>query len=377
MWALLVCSIGLSHSLGSNKERPFLNYTTMKKTFLLLMLLCASLIQAQDVIFTLDGNRINAKILEVSKSEIKYKLELYLGGPTFTITTDDIKSVLYGNGMEIIYNASSVNSVEPESETTKVPSSQYSFLSKTGNTNYQDTFDLTSADAFTRERNAPELSKRNPYNLKPIPGFIMEDLYKYLDRWPKHILAIRGNYKVIFDKRSTLYIDYDMSHALQVEYDRNESHFVIKNPYNENPDIDKQQIVRNVCTTFREKLFTLSNNKCKMLPLDDLKNMSFVDSANTYIVKLYIEGVDLGDDGLGYVSINSSAAGGVVITGKMDIYNTNGSLLSTLIVDRVKGLTDPILYRRFQNTMIEIWCNRLYRVREFEPEGWYYRDIDL
>lgn len=59
---------------------------------------------AVDVIVTNDAKKINAKILEVSQTEIKYKEADHIGGPTFTLSTADINSIIYANGKVAVFN---------------------------------------------------------------------------------------------------------------------------------------------------------------------------------------------------------------------------------------------------------------------------------
>lgn len=59
---------------------------------------------AQDVIITLDAQKIDAKIIEVSKTEIKYKEKDNLNGPTFILETKEISSIIYANGKVMLYN---------------------------------------------------------------------------------------------------------------------------------------------------------------------------------------------------------------------------------------------------------------------------------
>ena len=73
--------------------------TTFMKVFSgLLMMMFFGTLQAQDIIITKDAGRIEAKILEVSKSEIKYKKQSNLEGPTFILGVEDLNSVIYANG---------------------------------------------------------------------------------------------------------------------------------------------------------------------------------------------------------------------------------------------------------------------------------------
>lgn len=59
---------------------------------------------AYDIILTKEANKIEAKIIEVSKSEIRYKEMDNLEGPTFVLETADIHSILYANGKVVLYN---------------------------------------------------------------------------------------------------------------------------------------------------------------------------------------------------------------------------------------------------------------------------------
>lgn len=61
-------------------------------------------IRAQDIIVTTDAKKIEAKITEVSKSEIKYKEFDYQDGPTFTLGVEEINSIIYANGKVALYN---------------------------------------------------------------------------------------------------------------------------------------------------------------------------------------------------------------------------------------------------------------------------------
>ena len=62
--------------------------------FVIITLFCF----AQDIIVTTDARRIEAKVLEVSESEVKYKETDNLEGPTFIISTNNISSIVYANG---------------------------------------------------------------------------------------------------------------------------------------------------------------------------------------------------------------------------------------------------------------------------------------
>ena len=72
----------------------------MKRLLLTLaMIVCAAqMLVAQDVIVTRQAERIDARVLEVSETAIKYKKTSNPDGPTFVLSTEKIASILYANG---------------------------------------------------------------------------------------------------------------------------------------------------------------------------------------------------------------------------------------------------------------------------------------
>ena len=71
----------------------------MKKLIFLCVVMLASVCAfAQDVIIKRDASKIQAKIIEVSDSEVRYKNFNNQSGPTFVVKTDDIATIMYENG---------------------------------------------------------------------------------------------------------------------------------------------------------------------------------------------------------------------------------------------------------------------------------------
>ncbi|MBQ0082491.1 MAG: hypothetical protein KBT41_04335 [bacterium] len=71
----------------------------MKRFSILLILLCVAVLSfAEDIIILKSSNKIEAIIQEVSKNEIKYKKASNANGPTFTISTSEVSSIVYSNG---------------------------------------------------------------------------------------------------------------------------------------------------------------------------------------------------------------------------------------------------------------------------------------
>lgn len=79
---------------------------------------------AQDIIVTIDAQKIEAKILEVSKSEIKYKEADNLDGPTFILSMEEISSIIYANGKVTLFDHATTNTnTVPPTKTSQVVSS--------------------------------------------------------------------------------------------------------------------------------------------------------------------------------------------------------------------------------------------------------------
>jgi len=59
---------------------------------------------AQDVILKLDGSEINAKVLEITDQQIKYKDFDFQNGPTRNVNISDVFMITYENGGKEIFN---------------------------------------------------------------------------------------------------------------------------------------------------------------------------------------------------------------------------------------------------------------------------------
>lgn len=80
----------------------------MKKIVSLLFAACVAVgAFAQDLIITRDGQRVDAKILEVSSTEVKYKDPENPDGATFILRADEINTVVFENGSVKVFNAPS------------------------------------------------------------------------------------------------------------------------------------------------------------------------------------------------------------------------------------------------------------------------------
>ena len=63
---------------------------------------------AQDLIIMRDGNVIEARVTEISPTEIRYKRYAHLDGPTIVIAASQVLSIRYENGTSEIITATPV-----------------------------------------------------------------------------------------------------------------------------------------------------------------------------------------------------------------------------------------------------------------------------
>ena len=61
-------------------------------------------VKAQDKIYKNNGEVLEAKVLEIGQSEIKYKVFVNLNGPTYTLSKQQVAKVVYENGETETYN---------------------------------------------------------------------------------------------------------------------------------------------------------------------------------------------------------------------------------------------------------------------------------
>jgi hypothetical protein len=80
----------------------------MKKTLLFLVIFISGLFSANaaDIIVLKDGSMIDAKITEISSSEIKYRRSDHLDGPVYVVSAANVFSIRYENGRTEVINAS-------------------------------------------------------------------------------------------------------------------------------------------------------------------------------------------------------------------------------------------------------------------------------
>jgi hypothetical protein len=89
----------------------------MKKVMLLFVAMIATtMLFAQDIIVTTDSKKIEAKIVEVSSTQVKYLDFNVQDGPTFVLSTDEISSIIFASGQVKVYEHDTPKSVVVQPE---------------------------------------------------------------------------------------------------------------------------------------------------------------------------------------------------------------------------------------------------------------------
>ncbi len=82
----------------------------MKFVIAMCVLLITNIVFAQDQLFKKDNSKIEVKILEITPTEIKYKLFSYQDGPTIIVAKTDVALIIYQNGVhEVISTTVATN----------------------------------------------------------------------------------------------------------------------------------------------------------------------------------------------------------------------------------------------------------------------------
>jgi hypothetical protein len=79
----------------------------MKPFFFLTFLFAGLCLQAQDTLYTISGQKIPAKVLEINQTEIRYKKANNLEGPTYVVDKTDVALIEYKNGSKEMYGTGS------------------------------------------------------------------------------------------------------------------------------------------------------------------------------------------------------------------------------------------------------------------------------
>lgn len=114
------------------------------------MLVVASFVAAQDVIITSDSRKIDAQIIEVSQTEVRYKEKSNPNGPTFVLNTKDINSIIYANGSVSTFTHAQTNQAGAQQYGGSYQANSQlqpgSYITKTGKTYFYNGKSMSEAE---------------------------------------------------------------------------------------------------------------------------------------------------------------------------------------------------------------------------------------
>ena len=311
----------------------------MKKNLFLsfCVLMTINYLHAQDIIATTSAKKIEAKIIEVSKSEVKYKEIDNLDGPTFVIETKDINTFIYNNGKVVFYNQTLDNS--PSNENFKQQE--------------------IKNDGEDKQKLVKDI-------YIGLQGKEREQFAEFLEGYPKNIISVKGDYSMLFDSQSRVFFDFDYSSAELVEYDVDTWNFDLKGDFEQHLKdemrvIDKDYIIQTTCKLFNERLL---ENKCVFYPISDYERKKGYNVSD-YILLLHILRIDVGNGNKGDNS--SSYSGGAILYGYIEIKQASTNTLSCLMVaDRIRGKEANSEAVRTRKLIEEVISNKLFFVQDYK-----------
>lgn len=81
----------------------------MKTLYSITFLFAGLCLQAQDTLYTVSGQKISAKVVEINQTEIKYKKANNPDGPVYVVDKTDVALIEYKNGIKEVYGTGSAS----------------------------------------------------------------------------------------------------------------------------------------------------------------------------------------------------------------------------------------------------------------------------
>ena len=305
------------------------NCLSMKK---LLIIACAILVStfvcAQDIIITNDAKKIEAKVLEISETEIKYKEADDLEGPTYVLGIQKINSIVLSSGKVKTFGTTQPAPVQP----------------------------------VTR------VQEPKPVKIDTSTNYLPLAVLNYLDGFPKNVVHLDGNYSMLYDKDVFVYFQFNYENAEVVQYGHNDKNIESylgslpefrKNHASDFEGFDMSRFEKLACDKFNDQS---RKKKCVMIPFSSWMNYG---RAKQYLLQWNVEKMDVGSGVASALSVNNgTASGGVIMSGKITIYDlSNNEKVCTLYADRIKGVGSPHFHARIVNTLEELFGRQLFFIK--------------
>lgn len=159
----------------------------MKKLLLIAFLLTAVVsVKAQDIIIFTNGDEVEAKVTEVSDTEVKYKSWSNQSGPTWVKKTSDIFMIRYENGTKQTFSTSRTKQPQQQPTPQYTPQRPVSQpvapanLIKSRNIDHSLCVGLKIKEGYNRISFSPEDNILDFHGVRWTPSFAA-----YLDYYPK------------------------------------------------------------------------------------------------------------------------------------------------------------------------------------------------
>ncbi len=288
----------------------------MKKVVTLILLAVAVMVSAEDVIVTKEATKIGAKIEEVAPTEIKYKKASLPNGPMFVMPTEEILCVIFDNGEVMM---------------------------------------------FDKPKKEEEVVEQKGINLT------QEEVERF-DRIPRKLVALSGDYSMLYDKKALVYFDVNLDSTYIVKFGWNEigvdEDIIHIAEYNKNhTDFDDLDFSKE-CENFNT--YPLNSKKCYLAPLRRAAEVDKDKYSKCYKMVLKIKYLDVGSGTFSTLSLNSgTASGGAIIYGELVISDmATDKEVGRILVDRVKGQGTPYANVRLLNTISTMLVPELFHVKK-------------
>ena len=295
------------------------------------MLLAAAYACAQDLIITSDAKKIEAKVLEISETEIRYKEADDLEGPTYVLGIPKVLSIVFSSGKVKVFGDNQENTTQPMTQ-----------------------------------RQQPEMT-----SIEVAPKYLSFAIREYIQGFPKNVVFVNGDYSMLYNNDAIVFFQFNYDNAEIVEYGYNDKEIElrlgsIKELKNNHPSdfegFDINHFEKLACDKFNT---TAKKAKCTMRPSSEL---SSAKSVKQYLMSFNVEKMDIGSGAVSTLALNGGTkSGGVILSGKITIIDqSNQEDVCILYVDRVKGIGSPHFHARIVNTLEELFGKQLFLIKKLK-----------
>ena len=168
---------------------------TMKKIYLLFLLISISNLNAQDIIERKNGTTIEAKIDEVGVDIIKYHRYDNLSGPLYIFTKRDVDKITFENGHVEVFNVIEKSKLKEVKEKLARNINKYGFERDSDKKAYKASFEGDNMRLIILHKNGDESRKDDLFDFSTVYKFGKVDKRKkelaYINIW----VAISTNEK--------------------------------------------------------------------------------------------------------------------------------------------------------------------------------------